>query len=76
VLTGALIVVGCGGSSQVSSSVGSYIGHASNAAVFIQWTRSGNSLSGSLQEAITKEAKAAEWTRVRVRSRAPSTVKG
>ena len=55
-LTGALILVGCGGSSQVSSSVGSYIGHASNAAVFIQWTRSGDSLSGSLQEAITKES--------------------
>jgi hypothetical protein len=55
VLSGALILVGCGGSGQVSSSVGSYIGHASNAAVFIQWTRSGDSLSGSLQEAITKE---------------------
>jgi hypothetical protein len=55
VLTGALILVGCGDSSQVSSSFGSYIGHASNAAVFIQWTRSGDSLSGSLQEAMAKE---------------------
>jgi hypothetical protein len=32
----------------------SFIGHASNAVMFIQWTRAGDSISGSLQEAITK----------------------
>jgi hypothetical protein len=33
----------------------SYVGQAINAVVFIQWTRAGSSLSGSLQEAIRKE---------------------
>jgi len=32
----------------------SFIGHASNAVMFIQWTRSGNDVTGSLREAITK----------------------
>jgi hypothetical protein len=32
----------------------SFIGHASNAVMFIQWTRSGRSLTGSLREAIEK----------------------
>jgi hypothetical protein len=32
----------------------SFIGHASNAVMFIQWTRSGGNVSGSLREAITK----------------------
>src|SRR5271166_3306548 len=32
----------------------SFIGHASNAVMFIQWTRSGQSVTGSLQEAIKK----------------------
>jgi len=32
----------------------SFIGHASNAVVFIQWTRSGGSVTGSLREAISK----------------------
>lgn len=33
---------------------GSYLGHASNAVIFVQWTRTGNNLSGSLDEATTK----------------------
>jgi hypothetical protein len=32
----------------------SFIGHASNAVMFIQWTRSGNSVTGSLREATAK----------------------
>lgn len=32
----------------------SFIGHASNAVMFIQWTRSGRSVTGSLREAIEK----------------------
>ena len=32
----------------------SFIGHASNAVMFIQWTRSGQSVTGSLREAIKK----------------------
>ncbi len=32
----------------------SFIGHASNAVMFIQWTRSGGSVTGSLREAISK----------------------
>jgi hypothetical protein len=32
----------------------SFIGHASNAVMFIQWTRSGESVTGSLREAISK----------------------
>ena len=32
----------------------SFIGHASNAVVFIQWTRSGSNVTGSLREAILK----------------------
>jgi hypothetical protein len=32
----------------------SFIGRASNAVVFIQWTRSGRTVTGSLREAITK----------------------
>ncbi|HEY4451357.1 MAG TPA: hypothetical protein VGN13_07155 [Solirubrobacteraceae bacterium] len=32
----------------------SFIGHASNAVMFIQWTRSGPNVTGSLREAITK----------------------
>lgn len=32
----------------------SFIGHASNAVMFIQWTRSGGSVTGSLREAIAK----------------------
>jgi hypothetical protein len=32
----------------------SFIGHASNAVMFIQWTRTGQNVTGSLREAITK----------------------
>jgi hypothetical protein len=34
---------------------GSFIGHASNAVMFIQWTRSGQNVTGSLREVLTKE---------------------
>jgi hypothetical protein len=34
---------------------GSFIGHASNAVVFIQWTRSGENVTGSLREVLTKQ---------------------
>lgn len=33
----------------------SFIGHASNAVMFIQWTRSGSSITGALREAIKKQ---------------------
>jgi len=32
----------------------SFIGHASNAVLFVQWTRSGQSVTGSMREVITK----------------------
>ena len=52
-----LAITGCGGSTASTDTNGaaSFVGRASNAAVFIQWTRAGDSLSGSLQEAIEKE---------------------
>ncbi len=34
---------------------GSFIGHASNAVMFIQWTRSGQNVSGSLREVLSKQ---------------------
>jgi hypothetical protein len=34
----------------------SFIGHASNAVMFIQWTRSGSSVAGALREAIAKSS--------------------
>jgi hypothetical protein len=40
---------------SVPSGAASYVGQASNAEVFIQWTRSGDTLTGSLQEALRKE---------------------
>lgn len=46
---------GCSSSSgSPENGSGSYIGHASNAVVLIQWTRAGSSVSGSLREAIVK----------------------
>src|SRR5450631_3825914 len=33
----------------------SFVGHATNAVLFVQWTRSGQSVTGSLREAITKK---------------------
>lgn len=39
---------------EVTNGSASFIGHASNAILFIQWTRNGESVTGSLQEAITK----------------------
>lgn len=62
-----LSLAGCGGNStaspgptSVSSSPGSngaasFIGRASNAVVFIQWTRAGSTLSGSLQQTVLKQ---------------------
>jgi hypothetical protein len=58
----AVIVAGLAENQGTSSSKGteetngpaSFIGHASNAVVFIQWTRSGRTVTGSLREAITK----------------------
>ncbi len=52
-LAGVLLSA-CGGSTG-SSGAAAYVGRASNAVVFIQWTRADNNLSGSLQEAIAKE---------------------
>lgn len=56
------IVVGKGGASSGGSAQGtentngpaSFIGDASNAVMFVQWTRSGQNVTGSLREAITK----------------------
>jgi hypothetical protein len=39
---------------EVTDGSASFVGHASNAVMFIQWTRDGGSVTGSLQEAITK----------------------
>jgi len=47
-------------SSTASSGAASFIGQATNAEIFIQWTRAGNSLSGSLQEAVRKEPGSSE----------------
>jgi hypothetical protein len=55
-------LVGCGGSTRSTgtsaaspSGAAAYVGQATNAEVFIQWTRAGNGLSGSLQEAVRAE---------------------
>jgi len=50
-----VMLSGCGSSSSTENGPGSFIGHASNAVVFIQWTRTGGSVSGSLREALTKK---------------------
>lgn len=47
-----LLLGGCGGSSAAKSSAGSFLGAASNAVILIQWTRSGNAVSGSLQQTL------------------------
>ena len=52
----AITLAGCGSSSLANSGAASYVGQASNAEVFIQWTRAGDSVSGSLQEALRKES--------------------
>lgn len=51
-------IAGCGSSagSAGSGNTGSFLGRASNAVVFIQWTRTGDNVSGSLHEAIRKES--------------------
>jgi hypothetical protein len=50
------LLAGCGStdSSGEASGPGSFIGRASNAALFIQWTRASGSVTGSLREEITK----------------------
>jgi hypothetical protein len=45
-----IILTSCGGSNSSSS----FVGTASNAAIFIQWTRNGNQLTGELQQAIAQ----------------------
>src|SRR5438132_690066 len=52
VLLCALVAGGC--SSGQTNGTGSFLGRASNAAVFIQWTRTGSSLTGSVQETILR----------------------
>lgn len=60
-------LAGCGGATataprtstpsnpaRASSGAASFIGQATNAEILIQWTRSGNDVSGSLQEVIRK----------------------
>lgn len=39
---------------EATNGPASFIGHASNAVMFIQWTRSGQNVTGSLREAITR----------------------
>src|SRR5262249_38760345 len=52
------VAAGCGGktSSTATRPASSFVGHARDAVVFIQLRRTGNSLSGTLQEAILKHA--------------------
>jgi hypothetical protein len=49
---------GCG--SKEGSPTESYVGRASKAVVILQWKRTGNTLSGSLQEAILKHGEGSE----------------
>jgi hypothetical protein len=53
----ALAVAGCGSSARsiAGNGAASFIGRASNAVAFIQWTRAGNSVTGSLQSATFKQ---------------------
>lgn len=51
-LLGVLLLSGCGG----AGGRGSFVGRAANAAVFVQWTRSGDQLTGSLHEALVKDS--------------------
>lgn len=46
--------IGGGTSSVNTQGAASFIGKASNAVMFIQWTRAGQTVTGSLREAITK----------------------
>jgi hypothetical protein len=49
------ILTGCGSSSSgTENGPGLYVGHASNAVMLIQWTRTGGSVTGSLRQTITK----------------------
>jgi hypothetical protein len=62
-LLGALalgVATGGCGSKEGARGVASYVGRASNAVVIIQWKRTGNTVSGSLQEAILKHAEGSE----------------
>jgi hypothetical protein len=70
VLAAIVVLAGCGGSTATTTSTSapestattsipagsaSYVGQATNAEILVQWTRAGNALSGSLQEALRKE---------------------
>jgi hypothetical protein len=43
-----------GNGAEETNGPAAFVGHATNGVMFIQWTRSGDSVTGSLQEAITK----------------------
>jgi hypothetical protein len=51
---------GCGSKQGSASGAESYVGRAGNVVVIVQWKRTGNTLSGSLQEAIIKHAEGSE----------------
>lgn len=51
----AAIVAGCGGGSD---GPGSYVGRTQNAVVFVQWTRDGSAVSGTLRQALLSEDQA------------------
>jgi hypothetical protein len=51
---GATDGTGSAQGTETTNGPASFIGHASNAVMFVQWTRSGNAVTGSLREAIAK----------------------
>ena len=63
ILTLGVATAGCGSKKGSAGPVESWVGRASNAVVIIQWTRSGNNLSGSLQEAIIAKGEGSETSR-------------
>lgn len=48
----AVVLTACGSSGP---SAGSYVGRASNAAIYVQWTRDGSKLSGELHQALLQD---------------------
>jgi chaperonin cofactor prefoldin len=50
-IVAALVVAACGGSDEPAS----YVGKASNAVVYVSWTRSNDSLSGQLTQALAAD---------------------
>jgi hypothetical protein len=53
-LLAAVVAVGAQGTEDVNGP-GSFVGRASNAVMFVQWTRAGETVTGSLREAIQKK---------------------